>query len=126
VYAAVNRHGSVATANIAYAEMYAGMTRKYREGLISQKQYEVICKVIEDEWRAFIVVELDHDILERARDVIKRYPLRGFDAIHLASALTLKSETNQELLFLASDQRLLKAASAEQLSILDPEKESDR
>ncbi len=124
--AAVKRHGSIATATIAYAELYAGVTRKYRDGLLSDKQYALVCKDIEGDWHAYIVVELDRDILERARVVIQRHALRGFDAIHLASALSLKTETNQELLFLASDQRLLKAASAEQLPILNPEQAADQ
>lgn len=56
--------------------------------------------------------------------MIKQHALRDFDAIHLASALILKLETEEDLVFLASDQRLLKAAIAQQLTTLNPEEEA--
>jgi hypothetical protein len=47
--------------------------------------------------------------------------LRRFDAVHLASALSLKIAIDEEITFAAADGRLLKAAKAENLEPLNAE-----
>jgi hypothetical protein len=47
--------------------------------------------------------------------------LRGFDAIHVASALELKKRLNEPMTFAAADRPLLRAAQAEGLAPLDVE-----
>jgi predicted nucleic acid-binding protein len=121
IQAIVTRKGSVATAKVAYAEVYAGLTRKHREGHLSNRQYASACRQFESDWRAYIRVDLRDEILLVARDLIQRYPLRGFDAIHLASALSLKSALGEEITFAAADERLLRAAEAERLRALNVE-----
>ena len=64
-------------------------------------------------------MELEDDILLLARDLIQRRPLRGFDALHLASALRLKLALGEAITFAAADERLLKAAEAESLEPLN-------
>lgn len=109
------------TATIAYAEIYAGLARKRREGHISQRSYALVCRQVELDWPGYIKVELHDDVLALARDLIQRHPLRGFDAIHLASALSLQTGLSEEITFVAADERLLLAAKAEQLRPLNPE-----
>jgi hypothetical protein len=64
---------------------------------------------------------LEDNVLLLARDLIQRRPLRGFDAVHLASALSLKIALGEEITFAAADGRLLKAAEAENLDPLNVE-----
>ncbi|MDM8563422.1 hypothetical protein QUF54_08725 [Candidatus Marithioploca araucensis] len=47
--------------------------------------------------------------------------LRGFDAVHLASALFLQEQLQQPLPFSTFDNRLRHAAIAENLQVLFPE-----
>jgi len=117
----VTRKGSVATAKIAYAEVYAGLTRKHREGHLSDRLYTLSCRQFESDWQAYIRIDLRDEILLLARDLIQRHPLKGFDAIHLASALSLKSALGEEMTFAAADERLLRAAEAERLQPLNVE-----
>ncbi len=117
----VTQEGSVATAKIAYAEVYAALTRRHREGHLSDGLYGLSCKQFESDWRAYIRVDLRDEILVLARDLIRRHPLRGFDAIHLASALSLKRALGEEITFTAADDRLLRAAKAERLRALNVE-----
>ena len=117
----VVQEGSVATAKIAYAEVYAGLTRRHREGHLSDGLYALSCMQFESDWRAYIRVDLRDEILLLARDLIRRHPLRGFDAIHLASALSLKRALGEEITFAAADDRLLRAAKAERLRALNVE-----
>ena len=117
----VTRKGPVATAKIAYAEVYAGLTRKRREGHLSDRLYTLSCRQFESDWQAYIRIDLRDEILLLARDLIQRHPLKGFDAIHLASALSLKSALGEEMTFAAADERLLRAAEAERLQPLNVE-----
>jgi uncharacterized protein len=117
----VQRAGTVATAKIAYAEIFAGLTRKLREGNLAKAQYALACRQFDRDWHAYIRVELGDDLLLLARDLIQRHPLRGFDAVHLASALTLKTSLDEEITFAATDGRLLKAVEAEDLKPLNVE-----
>lgn len=121
VLALIDRESSLATATIAYAELYAGLARKRREGYLSQDNYAKLSAHLEGEWPSYNRVELQKEILDLARELIERHPLRGFDAIHLASALSLKTRLEQDVLFLASDVKLLRAASDERLKTLNVE-----
>lgn len=117
----MTRREPVATAKIAYAEVYAGLARKRREGHLSAAHYALSCRQFERDWGAYVRVDLQDEILLLARDLIGRHPLRGFDAIHLASALSLKSALGQDITFAAADERLLRAAHAERLRALNVE-----
>lgn len=66
-------------------------------------------------------MELENEIFILARDLIQRHPLRGFDAVHLALALSLKKAHSEEISFAAADERLLVAAGSEQLQAVNVE-----
>ena len=117
----LTRGAPVASATIAYAELYSGLTRRHREGGLSQLQYRLACRRFERDWMALVKVELGAEILSSARGLIQRHGLRAFDAIHLASALALQAAANEPVTFVASDQRLLRAAAGERLATVNPE-----
>jgi predicted nucleic acid-binding protein len=48
----IERTQTVATAKIAYAEIFAGLTRKLRERHISRSEYDRTCRQFEDDWQA--------------------------------------------------------------------------
>ncbi len=117
----VTRRGPIATAKIAYAEIYAGLRRKHREGDLSAGLYAIAGKQFERDWKSYVRVDLRDEVLLLARDLIQRHPLRGFDAIHLASALNLRDALSEPMVFAAADARLLRAADGEQLQVIDVE-----
>ena len=121
VQSILQRRDPIATAKIAYAEIFAGLTRKLREGHVSRSEYDRTCRQVERDWPAYLRVELQDSTLLLARDLIQRHPLRGFDAVHLASAVSLKSALGEEITFAAADERLLRAAQAEKLDALNVE-----
>lgn len=121
VQSIVQRSGPIATAKIAYAEIFAGLSRKLREGAILKSQYALACRQFESDWQAYIRIDLRDEILLAARNLIQRHPLRAYDAVHLASALSLRTELDVELIFAAADRRLLRAAEAERLKPLNVE-----
>ena len=111
----------VGTATIAYAEMYSGLTRRHRDGDLSAIDYANVCEQFERDWTGYLRIRLDEDVLSAARRVIQRHGLRGFDGIHLASAMTLQNQWEEAVVVVAADQRLLRAAVAEGLATLDVE-----
>ena len=113
--------GPTATATVAFAEVYAGLARKRRARELTEAAYKSACRQFEAEWPAYVRVALRDEVLLLARDLIRRHPLRGFDAIHLASALTLKVALAEDMTFVASDERPLTAAKAERLKGTNPE-----
>ena len=121
VQSLVRTERTAATATVAYAEIFAGLTRKLREGHLSRSEYTLAGRQFESDWRAYLRVELQENILSLARDLIQRHPLRGYDAVHLASAVNLSSVLGEEITFAAADARLLRAASAEKLDALNVE-----
>ncbi len=84
------------------------------------------CRQFERDWQAYIRVDVRDEILLLARDLIQRHPLRAFDAIHLASALSLSSALGEDVFFAAADERLLRAAEAERLRVINVERTSLR
>ena len=121
VRSTVVRDAPIATAKIAYAEIFAGLARKLRERQISQSLHALACRQFERDWRSYIQVELRDEVLYQARDLIQRHPLRGFDAVHLASALMLRNELDEQVTFAAADRRLLQAAGTENLVAINVE-----
>lgn len=111
----------VASATIAYAELYSGLTRRHREGVLSRFQYRLACGRFERDWMALVKVELGAEILSSARRLIQHHSLRAFDAIHLASALALRAAADEPVTFVAADHRLLRAAAGERLATVNPE-----
>ncbi len=122
VRALVTRHGPLATAKIAYAEVHAGFARKRREGRLSERGYTSVCGLFESNWHAYVRVDLQDEVLMLARDLLRKHPLRGLDAIHLASAIRLRTALAEDMTFAAADTRLLGAARAERLRTLNVER----
>jgi predicted nucleic acid-binding protein len=121
VQSIIEQEGPVATAKITYAEIHSGLARKKREGFLSSGQYALICRRVEVDWSAYVRMELTDEVLSLARALIQRHPLRGFDAIHLASALILKASLGEQVTFAGADERQLQAAAKEQLIALNVE-----
>ena len=108
----------VSTSRVADVEARAGVARKYREGKFSVGEYRSILKDLERDWRDYLVVEVSEEVVALGGDLTDRHPLRGFDAIHLASALFLKAKVQSEVFFSCFDLKLGNAAEAEGLGVL--------
>lgn len=121
VHALMVEESRLATAKIAYVETYAALNRRQRAGHISRVQYTLFSQRFEEQWQGFMRIGLDDSILMLARHLTQRYPLRAYDAIHLASAMRLQDSSGQGIVFAAADERLLQAAAAERLRCLHVE-----
>ena len=107
---------------IGYAEICAAFGRKNRENPKDRRVHLVGFQRFQEDWKLLHIVELEDDLLPVICGLTEKYPLRGADAIHLASALWLERVLRDEVTFVAADGRLLEAARDEKLKTVNPEK----
>ena len=105
----VEEAGRVATSTVAYAEARAALARKKRESVLDYEQLSRAVSALDAQWRGFLRISVSNLVAYRAGELAGRHALRGFDAIHLASASRL-GERYADLRFLAFDDRLVEAA----------------
>ena len=113
------------TAQISIVEMGSAFNRRLREKFISAEEYRDVMAQAQFLFSAsYNVLQLSDQVVQLACAVLERHPLRAFDAIHLATSLTvnerLLSLNAPALTFLSADHRLLVAAAAEGLATFDP------
>jgi hypothetical protein len=70
------------------------------------------------------LVPTDHQIVDRAVELIQNHPLRAYDAVQLATALivnrSLSAHGLPPLIFISADDGLIAAAQAEGLMTENP------
>jgi len=110
----------LAASKLAYPEVLSAFMRKHRAGELGEGPLKKVIDWFLSDWDRLIIVEMNDGLLPILRTLIYNYPLKGADAVHLASALWLSKSLKENLVFMASDQTLLKAALSEQLLVLDP------
>ncbi|MGA2731803.1 MAG: type II toxin-antitoxin system VapC family toxin [Syntrophobacteraceae bacterium] len=120
VNALLEEKSVAATSRLTYAEILAAITRRHKTGDIETPAFEKIKKAFKADWKSFTVVEMRTEVFEFVDTVIDRHALKGADSVHLSTALWLKQTMKEDVIFVASDLELLKAAKAEKLSILNP------
>lgn len=109
VFEAVEKAERVATSTVAYAEARAAFARKERLGDLQERGRRQAVSDLDGEWRGFVRISVSNLVAYRAGEMAERYDLRGFDAIHLASATRL-ADGFSDVRFLAFDARLMEAA----------------
>ena len=115
------REEFVATSKLAYPELLSAFMRKRRAGELGEESLESILHRLETDWPELFIIEIHDELLPFVKSLIRKYPLKGADSIHLASALWLERMTKGEVMFVASDMNLLGAATKENLKILNPQ-----
>lgn len=108
---------AVATSAVAFAEAISAFSRKCREGVLSDKEYKKILGKFKKDYEQLILVPLNKELNMSIEAVLQRYPLRGFDAIHLASALVFLHSDMPKLIFACFDSSLNRSAINEGLVI---------
>jgi len=102
---------------VAFAETAAALSRKLREGILTEKEYADTLRVFKTDFDSFILIPITTALNATIERLVRRYPLRGFDAIHLSSALMFKSPGNVPVQFACFDRPLNEAASNEGLAV---------
>jgi uncharacterized protein len=109
VHEAVEGAERVATSTVAYAEALAAFARREGIGDLDEAGARRATEMLDRDWRGYVRLAVSNILANRAGEMAERYALRGFDAIHLASASRL-GERVSDVYFLAFDDRLMEAA----------------
>ena len=114
----VDRADLLATSRVTLVEAAAALSRRHLGGGLTREQCRRAFADLEADWPLYIAVELYE---ERAAEVAWRHLLRGFDAVQLTAALTVRQGAGPEALAFSSfDAELNEAARAEGLTVLEP------
>ena len=113
------------TVRVTGPEMIAALSHKARTGEVSQDEARRSAKSFRADWQQqYQIVELTALIADRAMELAETYGLRGYDAVHLASALTLQQMRRAmdlpSLTFISADVQQRDTAIAEGLPVEDP------
>jgi predicted nucleic acid-binding protein len=105
----------IVTSSVAYAETLAAFYRKMQEANLKEAVIHKILEAFRLDWKSFLRVEVNDELNDTIDRLIKCHSLRGFDAIHLASAVLVQGSLPHDFLFACFDQRLTQAAQDEGL-----------
>ena len=101
---------ALATSVVAYPEARAAFSRRYHEGGFDSKGFSRIKHGLDEDWPHYAVVQLTPNLAIEAGEIAEIQRVRGFDAIHLASALALQEKLTGPMIFSCFDRRLNEAA----------------
>ena len=125
LFSAIPR-GQMVTTIMGYSETFAALLRKHNQGALSVPAFaaaQVVLRneVIDDPDFALLGLEFD-DILDGI-ELVRRHNLNSTDGAILQAFLSYASPMRPMVVsvLVSSDQRLLRAAKAEGLAVLNPE-----
>ena len=103
----------------------SAFTRLNREKRLSEIDLDESIEIFQYDWNfQYNSIEVDDFIIKLSGDLVKKYPLRAYDSIQLASALKLNSvfliTTPSAYQFVSADKRLIDVAQKEGLETINP------
>lgn len=113
------------TSRLTIVEVTSAFARRVREGTFPLSDFTTV----RDAFRAdclndYQIMAPDLAVVDLACQFLERHPLRAYDAIHLATAISaqrfLVSKGYFSLTFVSADQSLNEAAEIEELEVDDP------
>ena len=124
---APRRSNTIVVAEIALVEVVATFFRMVRETiprLTVARRNRVISDFESRFLRQYIVIQVDRAIITRAAALCRVHPLRAYDAIQLACAVTRRDDDlaagQPAPIFVCADMVLLGSAAAEGLAVENP------
>jgi predicted nucleic acid-binding protein len=101
---------AIGTGLLTRAELGAALARGAQRGLFSEGEAQEVCQRLETVWPTWVHIGVDEDLAARAEEMAWTYKLRGYDAVHLAAALTWQDLLGYPVVLLAFDRELLESA----------------
>ena len=101
---------------LAFPEFATALGRKVRDNEIPKKAATHAVEEFEKDWEGlYIKIPVSDNLAESAASLAIQYPLKGADAVHLASAVSTSPD-----LFVVADHQLIAAAEKLDLTSYDP------
>lgn len=96
---------SLAVSIICLPEIVSALCRRKRERRLSKRVYLEVKSAVLDDIEDVSIVNVTGYVVGRSVEILERWPLRSFDALHVASAAEWSAE-----LFVSADARQCDAA----------------
>jgi predicted nucleic acid-binding protein len=93
-------------------------SRKSAGRRLSRCDYRSVGNDLDLDWDDYFIVDVSESVVRPAGILAKGRALRGTDAIHLASAVTLSKQIGESVMFLCFDGGLATVAGKEGLRIV--------
>ena len=111
-----NEADDVVTTRLLYVESAAALAQALRLGRLSGPAHRSTLRILDRLWGEFDVAEVDEAVVSRAAELAHSCALRGYDAVHCASAEQLDDE---DLVVASGDRGLLVACASLGLATSD-------
>jgi len=86
----------VAVSEIGYVEACSALARKEREGLFTAAEHDDAVDQLQEDYReVYLSRPVSGDLIARAGTLARKHALRAYDAVHLATALALREESDE-------------------------------
>jgi predicted nucleic acid-binding protein len=99
-----------ATSMVSRAEVAAALGKAARTAVVTPNVARNAQRSFAGDWPDLVRVPVTESLLERAETLAWEHGLRGYDAVHLASALTWQESVGEEIILATFDQQLWHAA----------------
>lgn len=106
----------VVTSRLTYVEAAAALSQARRLNRVSDADHRAALANLDQLWGEFGIVEVDEILVRRAAELAYAAGLRGYDAVHCASAEQID---DSDLVVASGDQRLLAACAELGLATAD-------
>ena len=113
----VKKADSVVTSQVVYAESCSALVRRKRDKRLTEEEFQKAKKNLDDLWPQMDTVLIDE---MEAGELAIKHVIRGFDAIHLAAAVEIRTHAARDtkVMFCSFDDRQNAAARSESLFII--------
>lgn len=122
VNALVRRPVPLTCSTLGPIEVMSAIARKERQGVASVTAAAAAARVRAD-FERFTPIGFADEVFDVALELPLIHPLRGADAVHLASAIVARralEDSDDSLTLVSSDLELLRAAEAARFTVIDP------
>lgn len=96
----------IVSSRLLYVETAAALAQARRMRRLTEGKHRQARRRLAQMWSAMDVIEVAEPVVNRAADLARRLSLRGYDAVHCASAVQLDDD---DMVAASGDHRLLTA-----------------
>lgn len=115
---AIKNAEAVGTSIISRAETIAALAKAIRIGTLEYDAANAVAQVFRSEWPRLIRVQITESLIARSDFLAWELGLRGYDSVHLASALMWQESIELELQLATFDIQLWRAAKERSLNTI--------
>jgi predicted nucleic acid-binding protein len=108
-----------AVSRLSEVEVASAFARRFREGTLPAAERDRALAALRIDLSVLYVVELLPEIAEASVGLLTRHPLRGGDAIQLASFAHVLRHAGGDVRLVAHDSQVVAAARAERFPVLE-------